>query len=106
MLRWRVDPVPTGRYRSFQTRGWPTGEYPDGRAAASLHCDDEYTPARARGEQPHGPIKVRVAQWFSPEERGERAAFEWRTVKRRAATLEEAKALAVRVLRQHPEFQP
>lgn len=23
-LKWYVDPEPTGRYRSFQRRGWPT----------------------------------------------------------------------------------
>lgn len=26
-IYWKVDPAPTGRYRSFQRRNWPTAYY-------------------------------------------------------------------------------
>jgi len=106
-LKWRVAPVPTGRYRSFEFRGWPTATYADSDewTAVTIDCEDEYVPANARAGS-HGPLTIRLAQWYSPEERGSRAAFEWRTVVDRASTLQEAKEVAQKILNDRPDFWP
>jgi hypothetical protein len=58
---WHVAPVPTGRYRSFERRGWPTANYgKHGLIAASISCDDEYYPSDVR-EGKHAPLTVRIA---------------------------------------------
>lgn len=59
-IKWKVDPAPTGLYRSFAHRGWPTAEFANGDNAALIRCDDDYTPKRAKGEQPHAPLTVCV----------------------------------------------
>ena len=97
-LKWRVQPEPTGRYRSFKKRGWPTAEYIDGCIAASISCEDDYVPARVKSGD-HKELVVRVADYSVKP-------WKWRTVKARASTLEEAKALVVRVLEAHAHFQP
>ncbi len=43
-LTWKVDPPPTGRWKSFTKRGLPTAEWPDGSIAAMIYCVDEYVP--------------------------------------------------------------
>lgn len=43
-LTWKVDPPPSGRWKSFTKRGWPTAEWPDGSIAALIYCADEYIP--------------------------------------------------------------
>jgi len=101
-LKWRVAPVPTGRFCSFEGRGWPSADVGE-RIMVDLDCEDEYVPAKVRVGD-HKPIKVLVAEWYKKEERGDRAAFEWRTLKKRAATLKEAKALAQDFVNRHPEY--
>lgn len=104
-LTWRVADPPTGRYRSFYPRGWPSAQWPSGQPAAVIYCDDSYTPARGRGEATHGPLKVCVADHSVRTAEG-RPTFRWRTCSHRPETLAEAKALAERVLGKHPEFHP
>lgn len=104
-LTWRVQPAPTGRYSSFQRRGWPSASWPDGRVAAYIDCEDDYTPGRARGARPHAPLRVRIADWSCRTTDG-RVTFEWRLLVKRCATLPEAKALAQRALAQRPQFFP
>lgn len=106
-LKWRVQPAPTGRYRSFEFRGWPTATYAgsDELAAVAIDCEDDYVPADARAGS-HGPLTIRLAQWYSAEERGDRAAFQWRTVVAKASTLQEAKETAHRILNDRPDFWP
>ena len=97
-LKWRVDPAPTGRYRSFQKRYWPSAEYTNQRPAFSIVCEDEYRPQNVKTGE-HKPLTVRVAVY------NERS-FDWRTLKTRADTLADAKALAQRAIDQHPEWLP
>lgn len=35
-LKWRVDPAPTGPYRSFSKRAWPSADYPNGATAGYI----------------------------------------------------------------------
>jgi hypothetical protein len=47
-LKWYVQSAPTGRYRSFARRGFPSASYanlPQECAAVSLHCEDDYIPS-------------------------------------------------------------
>ena len=40
-LKWRVGEKPTGPYRSFHQRSWPTAWYgPDDQLVAALDCED------------------------------------------------------------------
>jgi hypothetical protein len=99
-----VADVPTGRYRSFDKRGWPMGYLHD-EPVAALYCKDEYVPRKVQAED-HGPIKICVAQHFAPgtPERKEHGGFRWLTLKRRARSLLEAKQLAHEILSDHPEW--
>jgi len=105
-LKWRVDAAPTGRYRSFDKRGWPSAGYSNGDIAVTLHCEDEYIPSQVKLGQ-HGPITVWVADWgILPEEKAKRGAFVWRKAKSTFPTLKEAQAAAAKIIGQHPELHP
>lgn len=102
-LRWQVDPPPQGPYRSFDKRGWPDGQWPGGEPAIQITCEDGYTGRRARGEEAHAELRVHVAD-YRPIPGG--GGFTWRRLQQPAATLKEAKTLAVKALNAHPEFWP
>ncbi len=103
-LKWRVDPEAVGRYRSFERRGWPTAEYPNGDIAACIECADEYVPAFVR-EGKHAPLTVFVAAWRTdPEERKQKGAFGWRKLTKQFATLKEAQTATAQCLSEHPEL--
>lgn len=92
-LKWKVDAPPTGKFRSFIKRGWPYADYPDGNSAVRLYAETAYHPSLTKG-QVSFPITIRVAFHHPKEEWLEKGAFTWRTLKVRAYSLEEAKALA------------
>lgn len=104
-LKWKVAEPPTGRYRSFHRRGWPTADFLNGKPAVMLSCDDAYSPRRARGELAHAEIRVSVADHSTVTTDG-RPTFTWRTAAKRATTLAEAKEIALKVLEAHPDFWP
>lgn len=85
-LKWRVQPAPTGKWRSFSKRGWPSAEYDNGQMAITLICDDAYVPAKVKTGD-HREITVRIAKYD-----GQR--FTWHNIIKRAKTLEEAKEIA------------
>ena len=99
-LFWEVQPVPTGRYRSFERRGWPIG-YADkdkNDIAVALSCEDDYIPSNVK-EGKHGEIQIRVAVYNEKF-----IGFDWKRLKKRAATLEEAKKLAEEFFSRNPEL--
>ncbi|MFI5260776.1 MAG: hypothetical protein ACHQU0_03210 [Candidatus Paceibacteria bacterium] len=106
-LKWRVSSEPTGRYRSFGRRAWPSAEYPNGDAAAYVTSTDEYVPSQVR-EGKHAPLTVCVSQWWpeGSEERKKRGGFSWRKLTKQFATLKEAQAAAQQVINEHPELHP
>lgn len=106
-LKWRVAPVPTGRYRSFEERAWPSAEYRNGDqdAAARITCEDEYKPQDVRDGN-HRPLTVYVTRWVDPADRGDGAAFVWCKVIEKFATLADAKVGAKRILTDRPHFWP
>lgn len=106
-LKWKVAEAPTGRYRSFQKRGWPGATYVGTtRVAVMLQCEDDYAPYRVRSND-HKPLTVYVAQHYIMESTPDkRWSFKWRKLVAHATTLEEAKALATKAIGAHPEFWP
>jgi hypothetical protein len=103
-LKWTVAEAPSGRYRSFEKRSWPTAEYKHTDfIAASIECEDSYRPADVKTGA-HRELKVKVAQ-YSRNEDG-RQLWVWRTLKARFATLDEAKAAAEKFLETNLSFRP
>lgn len=95
-LKWKVQPAPTGRHRSFEKRGWPRADYVNGDCAVMIYCNDNYYPSDAKAGT-HSELTICVADHsVNP--------WRWRTLVKRAKTLAEAKELAVEFLKQHPEF--
>lgn len=96
-IKWRVQPAPTGRYRSFDRRGWPTAEYEDGSYCASIYCEDEYVPARVKTGD-HRPLTLMI--------RDRSTDPQWKRVRasKQFTTLEEAKAALAKILVAHPHL--
>lgn len=100
-IRWEVSLVPTGQYRSFDRRGWPTA-YCGDKIVARLWCNDEYVPKNVRSGN-HAPIRVYVAQYSHDEvTKSKYGGFRWRKLRREATTLDEAKSLVTETLRRYP----
>ena len=100
--KWKVASEPTGQYRSFQRRGWPTAYYTDGHIAASIVCVDDYHPRDAR-EGRHALLRVQVADYRHPLAGN---TWVWRSMKNLFATLQEAKDAFAKLLVDHPELSP
>ena len=98
-LKWSVQPAPTGKWKAFHHRGWPTADYTGtDTLAVVLICEDDYRPANVKTGR-HAPIQIKIAD-FS---RGTRV---WRKVLKEAKTLEEAKAIAEEAVKNYPDFKP
>jgi len=106
-IKWHVDSEPTGRYRSFERRGWPSADYANGDVAARIECPDEYHPRDVR-EGKHAPLTVFVSAWRpeGSEERKQKGAFGWRKLTQQFATLKEAQAATAKIIDEHPELHP
>lgn len=107
-LKWKTGAAPTGRYRSFDSRPWPSASYADSdRAAAYISCTRSYTPALARNPVLHDGTLLELAVLiadYTPIEGG--GSFKWRTLKRRFNTLEAAKDAALAFLTANPSYHP
>jgi len=90
-LIWKVDSAPTGPYRSFQKRGWPSAEF-NGEMMIMLRSEDSYNP-RSIASGDHAPIRVSVAD-RRPEHNEVKNGFTCKRLKGEFATLSEAKAAA------------
>jgi hypothetical protein len=101
-LKWKASEKPTGPYKCFQKRSWPVAHF--GKTdvtAASIYCEDQYVPSRVKlGE--HKELIVRVA--IRDAEKG--PGWNWCNLKKRAATLEEAKAIAQDFFDRNPKYLP
>lgn len=105
-LKWKVDPPPTGQYKSFQKRGWPTGHDENDEAAAIMYHAESYTAQLAK-DAGENAITVQVADWTN-ENNGRpdknKASFTWRTLKQRFSNVKDAKAATEWFFQAHPEF--
>lgn len=100
---WKVHSRPTGRYRSFQQRGWPTGwsDQSESRIIAQIVCEDRYEPRLVRSGA-HKPLKVQFAvPNANPAKDG---TWTWRTLKGEWPLLTLAKAAAEKFYNEHLEL--
>ena len=95
---WRVSPPPVGKYRSFESRQWPTAQYLDGRACAMLVCDDAYRPELARTGK-HKPLTLRIANHAV-------TPWQWVRAKQQFATIDEAKQALKTIFEKAPSLAP
>jgi hypothetical protein len=106
-IYWRVADKPTGRYRAFDKRSWPTAwwgkpEAADSCVAAFMNCADEYVPERVR-QGVHAPITITVCHYNHPEAGNSSKRFR---LKKQAATLDEAKQMVDAFYKSHPDWLP
>jgi maltose-binding protein MalE len=96
--KWKVEPKPTGRYSSFDRRGWPSAETPSGEAIAILSCATEYIPSLVKSGK-HEPItmRIRIRSQKNP------TTWIWAKFTEQFATLPDAKNALQRYLQAHPE---
>lgn len=91
-LKWRVGEKPTGRYKSFQKRSWPSAEYPDGKMAVMLYA------ANGEGYWPNlaetSTIEIRVADYQGN-------GFCWMILKRQVVGVKQAKLVAQEFVDKH-----
>jgi len=67
-LKWKVSEVPTGRYRSFHGRQWPSASYVGtDKPAVYLSCEDDYIPAQVRVGT-HAPIWITMLHHNHPDQ--------------------------------------
>lgn len=96
-IKWRVDPAPTGKWRSFTKRGWPMAETTDkGEPVFRLDCAD--VPRLVR-EGKHAEIEILVR---CGRQALDGLGWQWKRLVKRAATLDEAKAIVARFIEQNP----
>ncbi len=104
-LKWKMAEPPSGRFKSFHKRGWPTAtKHGTDIPMVSIECEDSYTPDRAKTGE-HAELIVRIADWTKPTDPTQ-ARWRWRTLKARFTSLEDAKAAAKKFLDITPEFWP
>lgn len=107
-LVWKVQEAPTGQFRSFEKRGWPTANYDDGTPAGHIRCDDDYTSANVKTGK-HAPLMLFVADHSvgrDPELKAKHGAFRWRKAKSTFATLKEAKEALLVILEKNSQLKP
>lgn len=97
-ITWRVQPEPTGRYRSLEKRGWPQAFDDGGRLMAQLTCEEDYVPRRVR-EGDHKPLTAHV---FDHSQGMQRRKM-WK-LKGEFGDLGAAKIAVQRCLAEHPHF--
>lgn len=55
-VKWKVDEVATGAYRTFVTRRWPTATSED-KIFFMIRCSDEYRPNKLKSGD-HGELTL------------------------------------------------
>ena len=99
-IKWKVASEPTGMYRSFNRRRWPSAEYADGRPAASILCEDDYVPCDVKVGN-HRSLTVSVCDYST---RDGNCPWTRRNMVRTFATLKEAKDAFSALVESKPEI--
>jgi len=100
-LKWKVDPEPTGRYRSFSKRGWPTATFAGTDfPAAQITCEEEYSPSKVKSGD-HKELTVYVSDYSSND-----GKWKSKTLVKKFKTLQEVKDSVLLVFKNNPEFLP
>ena len=104
-LIWKVTPKPTGPYRSFFKRDWPTAWYNEDQVAASVSCEHSYC-LRLSKTDDHAELIIRLADYSKPSNPENNRGFTWIKVKKPAKTLAEAKEVVAALLVKYPSLAP
>lgn len=95
-LKWKVGDKPTGRYRSFQKRSWPTATFgTEGEMAAMIQADESYSAKIAESTE----VRLYVADHREKP-------WRWRKFKNSFPGVTKAKSVAEDFFRQRPEWMP
>lgn len=97
--KWKVDPIGTGPFASFQSRAWPTLEsYDDGEEydAGFIKSDISYSPRDA--QRTDLKLRVVIYDWEKPQERKTRVSRLLFT------NLKDAKAYLEKLVGLYPNF--
>lgn len=106
LLVWKNGEAPTGPYRSFHNRSWPSAHDRGGNVAASLSVAGVSYSKRAADSGEH-EIVVRVADHTNDNlgrPNKEIGAFVWKQLKKKYRTVKEAKAAAEACLKANPQL--
>lgn len=99
-IKWKVAEKPTGRYRAFAYRSWPTATYGETMVAA-LYVDSKpsmyLSTSYSAGISESTPLIVHIA-----DHRGDK--WEWRRLKGRPVGVTAAKKLVDEFFKQNPDF--
>lgn len=101
-LYWKVSPQPTGRFRSFEKRGFPYAYYKNGEMAARIDANVSYDPSIHRTANDL-QISVFVAEWYVREV-DSYLTFRWRKAKSVVTSISAAKELVNTLLKSNPNF--
>lgn len=96
-IKWTVGPAPTGQFRSFHKRGWPSADIKE-HTVALLRCKDEYVPSRVKTGD-HAPIEIII--WV--RSKGHKVP-EQKRMKQRASSLAQAKLMVDALFKKSPEL--
>lgn len=99
-LKWRVQEKPTGRYRSFHKRGWPTCSYVDDNMSHAGHI----AAVDGRGYVPREAEDVLLEVWVAC--RSGQVNFTNLRMTKRFKGLKAAKAGLEDFIQRHPEHWP
>jgi hypothetical protein len=100
-IKWEVEPPPSGKWRSFERRGWPSAVFRTEKEhrAAIIHCADEYVPAKVKTGD-HAKLAVSIADWRDGHK------GEWLKMIPRFSTLKQAKEFIAETYAKFPQYLP
>lgn len=99
-IRWKVAEKPTGRYKSFQDRGWPTCEDDKGNPIAMIRHINKasYTPHLAEhNDKPD--LQLMIAYRADQE-----TSFTWKGLTGRFRTVKQCKQALTEFIKKYPHY--
>jgi len=96
-IKWKVNPKPTGQFRSFEERGWPYAIV-NNQIVAEIVCKDDYWPKAVKSGD-HAELKILVYDYSG-------LSRECYSLTKRAQTLDEVKARVEKYFTAKPEMLP
>ena len=99
-IKWKIEPKPTGKYASFEHRGWPSAVDEKERPIAYIlsTIGEDYYPSLVKTGS-NAPLFVRVAIYSISIN-----SFEWKRLKGTFETLQQAKDAFKNFAETHPDY--
>ena len=103
-IKWTVSPAPTGPYRSFQTRSWPSATVNNQTAFCIHSVSGRQYHAQAAITPVASDLRVHVAVWRKQKDNPDQEArtFDWRVLKGSWDTLTEVQDYVKGFLERNP----